>query len=514
MPPTTFILLYPPFPLSPSDDAFTYRFLSDQPENLHGIGLPEFITPGPPPGQPLLNAHENQDLDNFFQGFDQNSAANKSLAHAHYNIPPEHDQFFNMPPMFVGSDTALAQRAAIEPHQLTGGGFPYGNMLLGHDMNTAAHPNALVHGMHGPAFADPAFQNPLVAQLQNAASMQPAFTQGWQHSYPAQNMMHLQNQSRLGMGFGTDSRFQPTGYAAPHNPMDPDLPQGLHMGNPIGDWLEPTSASTTQPNTQPNTQPSSPNWTKKRNFDDFARDQQPRNGFAVPAQNAGSARPSPPHSNSRRKRSVVKTEIRTPISKPPTPLSNSKTHTPLEDEHPGVSETPEQEEDAEAEDEDEETMPRPRSASPAPWPGSRPRPPRNTKAPPPKPSRKKKAVVSTPAKSKKSQASQKIASSRAPLSHDQKKANHTNSEQRRRDATARSYAELYDLVPELDESGKQSTMKKLEVVVDKVRRTKGRVEELRAKLGMDIATGRPLGGGAVSSGSSMLLYSDVPAWRS
>ena len=513
---TTFLFLAHPYPLSFSDNAFAYKFLSDQLENLHGIGLPEFITPGPPPGQPLLNAHENQDLDNFFQGFDQNSAANKSLPHAHYNIPTEHDQFFGMPPMFVGSDTALAQRAAIEPHQLTGGGFPYGNMLLGHDMNTPAPPNALMHGMHGPAYLDPAFQNPLVAQLQSAASLQPAFTQGWQHShsYPTHNMMNVQNQSRLGMGFGTDSRFQPSGYAAPQNPMDPDLPQGVHMTNPIGDWLEPTSASTTQPNTRPNTQPSSPDWSKKRNFDDFARDHRPRNGFVVPAQSAVSARPSPPHSKSRRKRSVVKTEIKTPISQPPTPLSNSKAHTPHEIEIPSASETPEQDEDAEAEDEDEETTVQPRSPSPAPWPGSRPRPPRNTKAPPPKPPRKKKAAASSPAKPKKSQASQKIASSKTPLSHEQKKANHTSSEQRRRDATARSYAELYDLVPELEELGKQSTMKKLEIVVDKVRRTKERVEELRAKLSMDVATGRPLGGGAVASGSSMLLYSDVPTWRS
>ncbi|KAJ9615349.1 hypothetical protein H2200_001424 [Cladophialophora chaetospira] len=507
---TTLLFLYPTFPLS--TDTLTYQSPPDQPENLHGIGLPEFITPGPPPGQPLLNAHENQDLDNFFQGFDQNAAAHKSLTHSHFNVPADHEQFFNMPPMFVGSDTALAQRAAIEPHQLSGGGFPYGNMLLGPDMNAVAPPQSLVGGMHGPSYTDPAFHNPFVAQLQSAASMQPAFTQSWQQSFPAHNMMNTQTQSRLGMGFGTDARFQPTGYAAPHNPMDPDLPQGLQMTNPLSEWLEPNSASTTQPNTQPNTQPSSPIWSKKRNFDDFARDQQPRNGFVVPAQNAGSARPSPPNSNSRRKRSVVKTEVRTPLSQPPTPLSNSKPHTPLEPEYPDPSETPEQDEDAEAEEEDEDSIQRPKSPSPAPWPGSRPRPPRNTKAPPPKPSRKRKASTSTPAKAKKSQATQKT-TARTPLSLDQKKANHTNSEQRRRDATQRSYAELYDLVPELDDIGKQSTMKKLEVVVAKVRHTKERVEELRAKLGMDPAAGRPLGGGAGSGGSSMLLYSDVPGWR-
>ncbi|KIW65047.1 hypothetical protein PV04_07334 [Phialophora macrospora] len=476
-----------------------------QPENLHGIGLPEFITPGPPPGQPLLNAHENQDLDNFLQGFDQSAAANKPLTHSHFNLPAEHDQFFDMPPMFVGSDTALGQRAGMDTVQLTAGGFPYGHTLVGQDMNTVTQANVLVGGMHGAAYTDAAFQNPLIAQLQSAASMQPAYTQGWQQTFPAQNMVNMPTQTRLGMGFGTDTRFQSSGYAAVHNPMDPDLPQGLQMNNPIGEWLEPTSASTTQPNTRPNTQPSSPNWPKKRNFDDFARDQQPRNGFVVPAQQAGSTQPSPPHSNPRRKRSVVKPETKAPLSQPPTPLSNSKPQTPLGTETPDVQRTPEQDEDAEAEEEDEDTMEQQRSPSPAPWPGSKPRPPRNTKAPPPKPPRKKTAGA-TP-KPRKAQASQKSNSTRVPLSLEQKKANHTNSEQRRRDATARSYAELYDLVPELEDLGKQSTMKKLEVVVAKVRRTKERVEELRAKLGMDPTTGRPLGG------AGMPMYTDVPGWR-
>lgn len=73
-------------------------------------------------------------------------------------------------------------------------------------------------------------------------------------------------------------------------------------------------------------------------------------------------------------------------------------------------------------------------------------------------------------------------SARTPLSAAQKKANHTNSEQRRRDATARAYAELYDLVPELESLGKQSTMKKLEVVVDALKRLKEGNETLQEML--------------------------------
>ncbi|KIW92271.1 uncharacterized protein Z519_07255 [Cladophialophora bantiana CBS 173.52] len=484
-----------------------------QPENLHGIGLPEFMTPGPPPGQPLLNAHENRDLDNFFQGFDQNGAANKALTHTQFNSPADHDHLFDMPPMFVGSDTALAQRSIIDQHQLTGAGFLYGDGFLGHDMNTVSQTTPLVPGMHGISYSDATFPNPLITQLQSAVSMQPAYTQGWQQSYPPQNAIRIPPQGRLGMDFGTDSRFQPTGYAAPHNPMDPDLPQGLQMNNPIGEWLEPASGSTTQPNTQPNTQPSSPTWSKKRNFDDFVRDQQPRNGFLASAQQTSMAQPSPPQSNPRRKRSEIKTEKRTSISQPPTPLSNSKPHSPLNSNDPGIGE---QEPDAEAEadrEDDEDATEQPRSPSPAPWPASKARPPRNTKAPPPKPPRKKKASAnaSTPSKPKSKVQRPSVTSTRVPLSLEQKKANHTNSEQRRRDATARAYAELYDLVPELEDMGKQSTMKKLEVVVAKVQRVKQKVDELRAKLGMDPMTGRPIGG--PTGGPAMLLYSDVPGWR-
>ncbi|KIX92132.1 uncharacterized protein Z520_12125 [Fonsecaea multimorphosa CBS 102226] len=477
-----------------------------QPENLHGIGLPEFMTPGPPPGQPLLNAHENEDLDNFFQGFDQNAAANKALTHAQFNPRPGHDQLFDMPPMFVGSDTALAQRSIIDQHQLTGAGFPYGDGFLGHDMNTVSQTTPLVSGMHGVSYTDATFPNPLIAQLQSAASMQPAYTQGWQQPYPPHTAITMPPAGRLGMDFGTDSRFQPTGYAAPHNPLDPDLPQGLQMNNPIGEWLEPASGSTTQPNTQPNTQPSSPTWSKKRNFDDFARDQLPRNGVVASVQQTTMTQPSPSQSNPRRKRSETKTEKRTSISQPPTPLSNSKPHTPLNPDKPGIGEQePDPEAEAERED-DNDTTEQPRSPSPAPWPASKARPPKNTKAPPPKPPRKK-----TPIKPKSKVQRPSITSARVPLSVEQKKANHTNSEQRRRDATARAYAELYDLVPELEEMGKQSTMKKLEVVVAKVQRVKQKVEELRAKVGIDPITGRPVSGS--SGGQGMLLYSDVPGWR-
>lgn len=476
--------------------------LIDQQENIHGLGLPEFMTPGPPPppGQPLLNAHENQDLDNFFQDFDQNAAAAKPFPPANFNMPMGHDQYYGMPPMFVGSETAMGPRSVIDPQQLQGGLFPYGDGMIGHDMNTLGQPNPLGHPLHAHAYNDPAFQNTIMAQIQSAASVQPSFVPGWPQSFVPQNAMDIQQRGPQVVNFGTDARFQPTGYAAPNNPMDPDIPQALSI-NPM-DWFEPTSASTTQPNTQP----SSPNWSKKRNFDDFQQDQPPRNGFAPTpnGQQLGVVQPSPPHPNSHRKRSTAVKKESGKSSQPLTPLSTSKSHTPLNAQVLRAGDLGDHEDDAEAEEEDEDAAAAAehrKSPSPAPWPASRARPPRNTKAPPPpKPSKRKKDGAHSSASLKPKSRIQRASSdgsptsnsTRVPLSLDQKKANHTSSEQRRRDATARAYAELYDLVPELDELGKQSTMKKLEVVVAKVRRVKQRVEELRSQLGIEVVSGRTI----------------------
>ena len=92
------------------------------------------------------------------------------------------------------------------------------------------------------------------------------------------------------------------------------------------------------------------------------------------------------------------------------------------------------------------------------------------------------------------------ASIRIPLTTDQKRLNHTNSEQRRRDQAQRAFARLFDLVPELHEaenrgrgnnggsecSGgggssvkKMSQMKKLERVVQKVRELQEGNEKLK-----------------------------------
>lgn len=445
--------------------------------------MPEFITPGPPPGQPLLNATENQNLDSFFNDFDQNASAK----HFSQFDPTGHDQYFGIPPLFVGSETDLGPQSVIAPNApnpLQGGGFQYGGDILGHDLNHFRQTNMVSTGMHSHLYGDAPMHNPVTNQVQPVPPMQPAFGAAWQQQdFHQAAMLNSQQQNRQPMAFGTDARFQPNGYAAPHNPSDPDLPSGMKI-HPM-DFFEPTSGSTTQPNTRPstrpNTQPSSPNWQKKRTFEDFQQDQPDQKGFNT-AMN-GQESIALTQSSSRKRASTTKSD-KAKNSQPPTPVVHSKSQTPLK------SEGDDHEEDAEADNEDEDTTENPRSPSPAPARRRIPAPPQ-LKAP-----QKKKASANTttpPSRTgpRMKLITKKIVSTRVTLTQEQKKANHTNSEQRRRDATARAYAELYDLVPELEDHGKQSTMKKLEVVVAKVHCVKQRVYELRMKLGLDIHTGRP-----------------------
>lgn len=488
--------------------------VTDQQENIQGLGLPEFMNPGPPPGQPLLNADDFQNLDNFFHDFDSNAlAASKQNDHPQYGLPPDQQNFFNMPPMFVGSETALAQRPSITPNQLQTPAFPYGDIMMGQGLPVLNHANAINSGLHGPSYPN-SFPAPLLPQFQNTASIPQSHNHHWAPEYPAQNMMNLQYQPRPGaVNFGTDNRFQASGYVPPIAPADPDM---VHPFHPM-DIFEPASGSTTQPNTQPNTQPSSPTWSKKRTFDDFHQDPHQHNGFLPPskAQLASPANSSPPKSATRPARGFqAKTEGKR-SSKPQAPSAASKSRPTLDTEPHFASIPVDQEQDAEAEDDDDATAEQARSSSPTSWP-SGVRPSRVTKPPPQaaKPARRKKSLgTSTPIKPKPktqrtSSVSQAAQAARTPLSLAQKKANHTSSEQRRRDATARAYAELYDLVPELEELGKQSTMKKLEVVVDKVSRVKQQVEELSARLGIDPSTGAQL----ATAANDNLLHNGIANW--
>jgi hypothetical protein len=444
---------------------------TDNQNVIHNIGLPDFITPGPPIGQPLLNEDENANFNNFLSGFDSNPMQDKHGQQHQYHMDHGQGDMWNMPPTFVGSETTMGPLAGIDPAQLERHALMYGEGLgtrvPGVHVGPASH---IPYGNGNQGLQDNWSQS-LFHQLHSAASgVQPGYSAGWQQQQLQAQGMPLQTPGRgPPMRFGSDSHFQPSGYSGP--PLD--IPE-TELQNL--EWLE------SGPNTQPNTQPSSPSWSKKRKLDDYQRDH--RNGFMLPNGHPASAR-RPPASH-------IKMDSRASVSLPHPAIAISKPHTALIDSF--TREQYDHDEDAEAEDDDDPTasntaaLPSREPSPPAPWPSNKARPPKSNKPPPtPKPSRKRKKSESTASGTPSRKTSSKLTrqpSTRVPLTQAQKKANHTNSEQRRRDATARAYAELYDLVPEVAEMGKQSTMKKLEVVVEKVAKTIRVNQELRAKLGV------------------------------
>lgn len=348
-----------------------------------------------------------------------------------------------------------------------------------HQMNGYQYPSQMNH-MNAQQPPSPYGHNHQVASPvshmfpMGQNNLQP-FSPAWQQTFPN----HGIHPGRPDMHFGTDPNFLNSGYAAPDGSVEADMSLINYAMAPA------SSASNTQPNSRPgsngNTQPSSPVTTKKRKLNVFQTDQlRMTNGSAI---NGLPTKQSPPPSTSNRKqrKSFVKHE------QPITPLSKTPT---VYDEDELADEDAEFEEDI---DDEQVRSPSP----PAPWPASKARPVQKPPLPPKPPKGRKKSLSSaSPAtKPKPRRASSSVtAVTRTPLTAEQKKANHTNSEQRRRDATARSYADLYDLVPEIQQMGKQSTMKKLEVVVDKVTAIKSQLEHIRSLMGRDPVTGHPVPG--------------------
>lgn len=374
-----------------------------------------------------------------------------------------------MPQNYVGHETYVRSPTMDwHPHQMNGFSFP---QHMNH-MNIQPPTSPFENNHH---VASPV--NHMYPMNQN--NIQP-FSPGWQQSFPS----HSMQPTRPDMHFGTDPNFLSSGYAAPDGPGEADMSLINYAMAPV------SSASNTQPNSRPgsngNTQPSSPITTKKRKLNVFQTDQLRMTNGNTTNGIATKKSPPPPTSNRKQRKSFVKHEQQpiTPLSKTPT------TH----DEDDLVDEDAEYEEDFEDE--------RVRSPSPpAPWPASKARPVQKPPLPSKLPkSRKKSQSSGSPAKPKMRRASSTItAATRVPLTAEQKKANHTNSEQRRRDATARAYADLYDLVPEIQQMGKQSTMKKLEVVVEKVTAIKHQLEHLRRLLGIDPMSGQPIPGQIASN---------------
>lgn len=431
------------------------------------------MNPGPPVGEPLLNNDENANFNNFLSDFDSNAQSGKHEGHyPPFDFPQGNDHLSDMPPTYVSAETVLGQ--SINPREMQMNEHLFGEGPTHHHVQAMnGHPhasfNGTLHGYQNNGYSDP--QNPFLHQLQSSAA---SYSQNWQSQPFQPHGVPLQTPGRgPPIRFGSDSHFQPAGFSLPHDHFEPDPSQTL-------EWLE------SAPNTQPNTQPSSPNWSKKRKYTDYHQDH--RNGFMTSTNGHGIRQSSTTASSHHRRRSNhVKTD------------SNSNSITPLTTSKPeSLSDSYSHDEDAEAEsDNDPSTNPQTtaqasrETSPPTTWSGSKQRQSKSSKTAPPssKSSRKRKKsdaaiTSSSKSKAKASNSTSRPPSTRVPLTTAQKKANHTNSEQRRRDATARAYADLYDLVPEVEEMGKTSTMKKLEVVVDKVRKTKDTIERLRVLLGI------------------------------
>jgi len=379
-------------------------------------------------------------------------------------------QPLQMPQTYVGHETSLRSPQTMDwQQQQQQSPFQFGG-----------HPINQIQGMPHPQspFGNGHHISSPVHQMYpiHPNNMQ-TYTQSWQQGFPSN--MHA---ARSSLDFGTDHNFMNSGYAAPEGGADTDL---SILYNVMGSASTPSATQpNTRPPTQPNTEPSSPVAAKKRKLNSYHAEQlRMTNGTSLSGRRV--TEPSPHTSTHRQRKSFIKHE------QPPTPLSKTPTS------HGGDDEVFE-EDDAEYDEDAEDDIQR-SSSPPAPWPASKARPAKIDKPPLTKSSKSRKkstasATSTKPPKARRTSSGLASSISRVPLSAEQKKANHTNSEQRRRDATARAYAELYDLVPEIQEMGKQSTMKKLEIVVQKVRDIKDRLEYLRGLMGQDLGNGRMLPG--------------------
>ena len=459
-----------PFGCKPSqyNTSGSSLIVSDNSNGIHGIGLPPYMSQaGAPPqhGPPLLNEQESENMQQFFADFDTERLAHGNHISGHYNDNTAQLQQLQMPNTYVGHEVNMrSPPPPMDWHGSQMNPFQFGHSMNQIPMHTPTSPYGNTNGHIASPVSNmfPMHQNNMHNNMQN-------FAHPWQPAFPP----HPIPGSRPDINFGSDPNFLSNGYTAPDGIVNTDL-------SVLSYAMAPTSsASNTQPNSRPssngNTEPSSPAAAKRRKLNTFQSESlrmTPANGVKMNGP-ASSQRQAPTSSARKSRNSVVKHDH------PATPLCKTP---PMHEE----------EDDAEYDEEDPGSAAR----SPAPWPSSKERP--MYKAPPPlKPGKirkQTKASVSPakPPKTRRSSSGPASAVSRTPLTAEQKKANHTNSEQRRRDAAARSYADLYDLVPELQDVGKQSTMKKLEVVVTKVHSVKARLEFLREQLGRDIVTGKPL----------------------
>jgi hypothetical protein len=424
------------------------------------------MAPGPPPGEPLLDANAAQNLNTFFTEFDTNNLDPHSRALDGPQFHDGKDINFELPPDFVGSGTSLGPRygPSVDPQDLQP--VFYSDGLMSAHVPLIPHGTSFAGTMQtaGPGYINPSYSNQMQSHFPSL--LDPQFHQQWLPGYQIGTNAPMTN-GRPQVRFGSDELFHASGYAAPPNHQEPDVMRNL-------DWIEAQSSATnTQPNTQPNTTPSSPIVSRKRkHVDEQSLMTEPlisRTGLLARSQNMMAEQLlSPEGKTSTRKlrQPDIKEEASTAPTVPqPGPWPISKPHAVSK---PSPAKRPSNRSK--------------RKAPPSPEPA-----PSSSRSKATKTSNKAqtKTKLSSKGTKQSSRSSTTPGGHRQPLTQAEKKANHTNSEQRRRDATSRAYAEMYDLVPELESMGKLSTTKKLECVVKKVRELKDGNATLERMLGLE-----------------------------
>ena len=427
-------------------------------DSVEGMAFPPDYRPrGPPPapqGKPLLNLSDQEQLDGFFAGFDSNSLTSNSLSTSGPNVMSGDVIASNEQPLtpqyFISSHTHMqGQPPFVDPNALEGSSNMFNSAHVGSNVpmavNAGPYNQMIQHTAHALPFAN--YQTPHNSGHDFfdplATSMSTAYSVPWPHTLSLNNP--LPAGSRPLVRFGSDSHFGPSGYVPPLGSAELSDQSGMQRF----EWLE-GDAQSSAPNTQPNTQPPSPVWTRKRKADTDQSTRSSRSNDLVenaePAEQEEKQMDTNTASPWKRRKGTLKAESDAPFQ--PSQSHSSTTIKPnTREKRKSFVATP-------------ISPPQsfPTAAAPSPSATKPKRPP---------------AISS-------------ISGSgiRVPLTSDQKRANHTNSEQRRRDQAQRAFARLFDLVPELEQEGKLSQMKKLERVVSKIRELEEGNEECRRRIGM------------------------------
>ncbi len=439
---------------------------------------PDYRPRGPPPapqGKPLLNLSEHEQLDGFFAGFDSNNLTPNNLSTAGSGMMTGDMMGNNEQPLtphyFITSHTHMQGQAPfVDPNVLEAGGNMFNSRHLGSNMaltpNGVPYNQMVTHTAHALPFAT--YQNShnhgqdLFDPL--ATSMPSTYPVSWPHNLASNNI----NSSgpRPLVRYGTDAHFGPSGYIPPLDSTELAEQNGLQRF----EWLEGDAQSSAPP-TQPSTEPSSPVYTRKRKVevDQPARPSR-SNGLSEhtePAEQEDMEVEKATASPRKKRKVTLKSEPHPPFR--PSQFQSSLATSNIKHTARGKR----------------KSLPAAPSISPA-------RPLSATTKPLPSPT----TPNTNTNKPKRPPAISSLSGSgsaggvRVPLTSDQKRANHTNSEQRRRDQAQKAFAKLFDLVPELEQGGKLSQMKKLERVVRKLSELEEGNRECRRRIAVMEKDGR------------------------